>query len=353
MCISLHELLCSKDTSRFTVAMLLGVYIVSHLFSAGHVLLMPPFHYVGSIESAEFGSLGGDFHSFDKDFRIIVPPGAIAEGNAVRVMVGACSHGPFEIPHDCYLITGIFCVVADGEFIIPVTVVLQHCMEMPEYKRTPQIMLLRADFKNINSSGEYILSPIENPDISDSWPHLSFQISQFCVLCAVFKPQNSRRLDTDSSTDSTGRLASNFKRQMAIDVPSTETPSPQSSVEETQERDSPYNQSKAKHTASCKCQQCSSIDSEPGEPLLVSSEQRARHIQSNTEHIGGKRRASSKRKTAASYLRTESQEKRKCRLKYALLFFEPEERVTGLPFEVCIYACQDCYVSIDVRFLRV
>ena len=291
--------------------------------------------YVGEIESATFDATGGKFYSFRNDFEIAVPPGAVPEGRTIAVKVGACTHGPFSIQENWYLISGIFCVVADGTFERPVNVTMQHCMELPEYKQTPQIMLLRANENDITESGEYIFSPVDCPDVSDSLPHLTFQMTEFCVLCAAYKPHSSRRLERESSSDSTGGLALQLVRQAALDDPSSEGVSPQSSVE----HDTPAHDSECMHPSNSRCQHCSSIDSDPGSSALLSS--------GESPFMTKAKRKPLKRRQAPPYSRVDSHEKRKCTVKYCLLFFEPKD-TQQRQFDVYVYACQDCSVSIEV-----
>ena len=303
--------------------------------------------YVEPIESATFDANGGKLYSFKSDFEIAVPPGAVPEGRTITMKVGACTHGPFLFPENCYLISGIFCVVADGTFKLPAKVTMQHCMELLEYKRTPQIMLLRASENDITEPGEYIFNPVEFPDVSDVLPHLTFQMKEFCVLCAVFKPQSSRRVERESSSDSTGGLASQLVRQAALDDPSSEGISPQSSVEE---QDSPFHASGCTHPSNSRCQHCSSIDSDPSSSPLRSSGENpflSKHL--STEKL---KRKPLKRKQTPVYARSDSHEKRKrySTVKYSLLFFEPKH-ITQQLFDVYVYACQDCSVSIEVSYV--
>ena len=289
--------------------------------------------YVDAIESATFDATGGKLYSFRNDFEIAVPPGAVPEGSTITVKVGACTHGPFSLQKNWYLISGIFCVVADGTFKLPVSITMQHCMELPEYKRTSQILLLRANENDITESGEYIFSPVDCPDVSDSLPHLIFQMKEFCVLCAVYKPHSSRRVERESSSDSTGGLALQLVRQAALDDPSSEGISPQSSVEQ----DTPCT-----HPSNSRCQHCSSIDSDPASSPLLSSGENPLMTKTKRKPL--------KRRQAPVYSRADSHEKRKCTVKYSLLFFEPKD-TQQRQFDVYVYACQDCHVSIEVSWL--
>ena len=178
---------------------------------------MPPLLYTGPIETNTFDSTGGKLYLFHSDFTIDVPPNAVPKGKTITIKVGTCSHGSFILPNDCFLITGVFCVIADIEFLSPVRVAMQHCMELPEYKRTPQILLMRADPSDITALGDYIFSLVDNSDVSDRLPHLFYLTMQFCMLCAVYKPHSSRRLErSESSNDFTSELATHLKGKLRL-----------------------------------------------------------------------------------------------------------------------------------------
>ena len=121
---------------------------------------MPNLPYVGLIHEHRFDSSGGTFYDFLSEFSIEVPSLAISEGNSVSIKVGVCCRGPFLLPENTFVITPFFCIVASSKFSLPVKVTMQHCMELTEYKRTPEIMVLRSDLFPTMDSEEFIFSPI-------------------------------------------------------------------------------------------------------------------------------------------------------------------------------------------------
>lgn len=293
---------------------------------------MPNLPYVCAIREHTFYSSGGTFHDFLSEFSIEVPSLAISEGNSMSIRVGVCCQGPFLLPENTFVITPFFCIVASGKFSLPVKVTMQHCMELTEYKRTPEIMVLRSDLFPTMDSEEFIFSPISTyPAISASWPHLSFEVNDFCVLCSVYKPHTSQRLERQSSsTDSPERLAHHLTRQVAI-VDTTSSLSSSMDDRDPGLSSSPQPCISHQYSSGSECPPCSSFD----ESSLTSS----------TEAIPSRTHRRSRRKLPY-YKQSESREKRRNRVRYMLLLFEPECNIA--PVTVYLFACQDCSVSIEV-----
>ena len=136
-----------------------------------------------------FQSEGGHFRHFEKyyGFSLIVPPLAVPEGREINVKVGLCCYGPFSIS-DKYLLASDFAViVADGQFSKPVKVLMEHCLILPEYKKCSEIVILRADHRKVTKDGLYTFDKFTIPEIDSDSPRLSFESTEFCILCAVLE----------------------------------------------------------------------------------------------------------------------------------------------------------------------
>ena len=265
---------------------------------------------------------------------IDVPPNAVCKDDTVTLSVGSCVHGPFKLPKESYRITDIFCIVADGTFSAPVTITIPHCIQLPEYKSSHDITILRADHTKVNDHKVYEFQEVCNPEISNTMPHLSFQLSEFCILCGIYQPSSSHtEVVSQSSTESCGGSApSRLMRQMALDECFTPSPSPQSSLESKDasfdfpHQHNPQRQISASIDADCQSERspvCSSSDSF-----------------SSTRKLG-------KREHPCDLSTSVEENKRQRKIVYALLFFQPKSQ-EKFPSDVFIYACEDCPVSVKV-----
>ena len=296
---------------------------------------MPSLPYVFPITSAKFNSLGGHMDIPEADFHILIPPNAVTGSNIVAVNVGTCTHGPFVLPKTSYRITDIFCVEADNKFSVPVTVTIPHCLELPEYSTSPDVIILQADSSSTNENGEYTFHPVGSPGMSSRAPHLSFELTEFCILCAVYQRPKSRKsnvVSQSSSTDSTGGAPSRLMRQMALDE-STSSPSPQPSS--SLDDENPSNFSQSPHPSSCQRQPCT-----PTDDSCVSS---PTHSTGQLLSV----RESRKRELPEEHSSTAVVRKRLRKVKYALIMFHPKD-ISKFPLDVYIYVCVDCYASVNV-----
>ena len=182
-----------------------------------------------------FRSEGGHFRQFQEyGFSLIVPPLAVPEGREINVKVGLCCYGPFSIS-DKYLLASDFAViVADGKFSKPVKILMEHCLILPEYKKCSEVVILRADHRKVTKDGLYTFDKFTIPEIDSDSPTLSFESTEFCILCAVlekrgqttpFSPFSSTSSDTHGTAHiddlNPSSAASSFERSLSAELPPT------------------------------------------------------------------------------------------------------------------------------------
>ena len=114
-----------------------------------------------------------------------VPPMAVPKGQRVNLKVGLCCYGPFSIPERYSLVSDFAVVVADNTFSKPVSVKMEHCLVLPEYKKCSDVIILKANHETTTKDGLYSFDELTNPSLSSIDPKLSFETDEFCILCAV------------------------------------------------------------------------------------------------------------------------------------------------------------------------
>ena len=141
-----------------------------------------------------FQSIGGEFSDFAQayGFFLSVPPMAVPDGQKVNLKMGLCCYGPFSISEHYLLASDFAVVVADNKFIKPVTVMMDHSLVLPEYVRCSNVVVLKANHRNITEDGFYTFEELTYPDfvpdsvVPDS-TKLTFEIEDFCILCATLR----------------------------------------------------------------------------------------------------------------------------------------------------------------------
>ena len=174
---------------------------------------MPDFYYAEEPVHATFQSNGGELHLKNYNFSLFVPPLAVPADQEVNLKVGICCYGPFSISERYMLASDFVVIVADMEFSKSVKIVMGHCLCLPEYMKSSEVIILRADHFKVTKDGLYTFDCLTNPEISSERAELSFETEDFCILCAVLEECRRDRSPSSSSTSS----LSNLIRQAHID----------------------------------------------------------------------------------------------------------------------------------------
>ena len=82
--------------------------------------------YNKDIISYHVDHLGGVFYNQYHNFAIIIPPGAVSQGDCVEIQATANYFGPYIIPNGFYLISSLFWISADYKFKAPVYIIMNH-----------------------------------------------------------------------------------------------------------------------------------------------------------------------------------------------------------------------------------
>ena len=140
----------------------------------------------------------------------MVPSDAVGEGETLEMKILPQLKGPFSVSDKYTIITLYYWIILSLPLHKPVQIFMGHCLEMPVYQKSRDVVILRADHNLVSGSDLHCFEPILNPDVSDTYPVLSFQIQNFCILCAALQKETSgsvtHQLDSnlDSITTSSG-----------------------------------------------------------------------------------------------------------------------------------------------------
>ena len=69
---------------------------------------------------------GGTFYNQDHDFALVIPPGAVLQGDCVEIRATASSFGPFQFPGGYSPVSSFFWASSDYDFKIPVYMIMSH-----------------------------------------------------------------------------------------------------------------------------------------------------------------------------------------------------------------------------------
>ena len=136
----------------------------------------------------------------------MVPSDAVGEDEVLEMKILPQLKGPFSISDKYIIITLYYWIILNLPLKKPVQIFMGHCLKMPVYQKSRELVILRADHNLVPGSDLHCFEPILNPDISDTYPILSFEIQNFCILCAALErePTDHALQLLDSKTASCG-----------------------------------------------------------------------------------------------------------------------------------------------------
>ena len=143
------------------------------------------------LDICKFPSQGGIYENIEYGLKIVVPCNAVGEGEMLEMKILPQFRGPFLVSDKYSLITPYYWIIPSLSLQKPIQIFMGHCLEMPIYQKSREVVILRADLDFASGSDLHCFDPILNPDISDTYPVLSFQIQNPCILCGALENNNT------------------------------------------------------------------------------------------------------------------------------------------------------------------
>ena len=129
---------------------------------------------------------GGTFYCKVHDLAIVIPPGAVLQGDCVQIKATASRFGPYQIPDGYYPISSFFWVSAHYTFKLPVYLIMSHYAYIRSIKDISDLCVLQACVRDlkITSKGKLVMEEVDgevyfDPDIN----YCVFATDHFCSIC--------------------------------------------------------------------------------------------------------------------------------------------------------------------------
>ncbi|XP_065905175.1 uncharacterized protein [Dysidea avara] len=97
---------------------------------------------------------GGTFYNKAHNFAIIIPPGAVLQGDRVQMQATASRFGPFQLPEGYYPISSFFWISADYTFKLPVYLILSHHASPRNLNELQKLRAMKASAQNTCPNGK-------------------------------------------------------------------------------------------------------------------------------------------------------------------------------------------------------
>ena len=101
--------------------------------------------------------IGGVFYNQYHNFAIIIPPGAVSQGECVEIQATASHCGPYEIPDGFYPISSYFWISADYTFKIPVYIIMSHYVKIRSLEDMDHLYVLQTNACDSVTNGKKLV----------------------------------------------------------------------------------------------------------------------------------------------------------------------------------------------------
>ena len=132
-----------------------------------------------NIASYYVDHVGGTFYNQDHDFAIVVPPGAVLQGDCVEIRATAGHFGCYKLPKRCHPVSSFFWISSKYAFKIPVYLIMSHYAVIKNINEMNNLCVFQAPACVHNPSITYEQKLMMN-EISNS-TYFDCEI-RYCVL---------------------------------------------------------------------------------------------------------------------------------------------------------------------------
>ena len=130
--------------------------------------------------------LGGVFYNKYHNFAIVIPPGAVSQGDCVEIQATANYFGPYIIPDGFYPISSCFWVSADYDFKAPVYFIMNHYAKIRSLEDVSNLHVLQTSAHDSN-----VMSNISDGVYFDNEiGYCVLATNHFCSYCQAKTDRN-------------------------------------------------------------------------------------------------------------------------------------------------------------------
>ena len=115
-----------------------------------------------NIVSYYVGYDGGTFYNQDHDFAIVIPRGAVLQGECVEIKATASHFGPYQLPEECHLVSSFFWINSNYTFNIPVYLIMSHYAVTKTVNDINSLCVMQAHDLSITNEGNLIMKEVLN-----------------------------------------------------------------------------------------------------------------------------------------------------------------------------------------------
>ena len=127
---------------------------------------------------------GGTFYNEDHDFAVVIPPGAVSQGDRVQVQATANRFSHYKLPDGYHPISSYFWLSACYTFKIPVYLIMSHYAKIRYLEDIDSLCVLHACDHDMTSEEELVMKKVPSGVYYDyEIGYCAFTTDHFCSIC--------------------------------------------------------------------------------------------------------------------------------------------------------------------------
>ena len=177
------------DTDNFTLQ---NLYLLKHSLlnvtnTEANVIKVTETCPISStnIISYHVDHLGGVFYNRYNNFAVVIPPGAVSQGDCVEIQATANYSGPYIIPEGFYPISSYYWVSANYEFKAPVYFVMNHYAKITCLEDINKLHVLHKCARDPDAMNEGLSTIPDGVYFDKEIGYCVLATNHFCTYCGT------------------------------------------------------------------------------------------------------------------------------------------------------------------------
>ena len=127
---------------------------------------------------------GGTFYNENHDFAVVIPPGAVSQGDLIQVQATANCFSHYKLPDGYHPISSYFWLSACYTFKIPVYLIMSHYAKIRNLEDIDSLCVLHACDHDMTSEEELVMKKVPSGVYYDyEIGYCVFTTDHFCSIC--------------------------------------------------------------------------------------------------------------------------------------------------------------------------
>ena len=129
--------------------------------------------------------LGGVFYNRYNNFAIVIPPGAVSQGDCVEIQATADYFAPYIIPEGFYPISSYYWVSANYEFKTPIYSIMNHYAKIRSLEDIKKLHVLHKCARDLNAMNEGLITIPDGVYFDKEVEYCVLATDHFCTYCGA------------------------------------------------------------------------------------------------------------------------------------------------------------------------